>query len=779
MAQYLAKRDDQLRRAWTKRLRPDLWTVDFPRPMMAAITVPELDVLRLELDFLTKADLAGLIWASEDRVSHPLLSYEELRDYRHVRLAFDWVAGPGVMPLDALNGAVLTIEGRDGDGGARNWYVRLWNYATGAPAAARVELDFNDLRAGFGLDGESVFAGDIDRMFISVVPEAYDGSDAALTARLSTSVELRNFRVDGHRSMMRIGDAFLPEHALSMCSGYDDSYNQAPERLVEQWQALGYRRLVTHYVGMSHFPVLQHVGGGRFEAAGGICGSALAWHRRLLRALGETGMTAILSLSFELFDAYAPQDWAQRDTTGVRALTGWDPPSTLLSPCNGGAMAWLQGVAGGFAALAAAETGAVQFQVGEPWWWVGPSGRPCFYDAATVAAWQAETGGAPPVMADVEGVRLPQEQLWLDWLGAQLARACRDVRVAAAGAAGSVPFRSHLLFYAPQVLGAARPDLARANMPVGWAYPEWDVLQLEDYDFVVLDDQGGQRRARAAVREALGYPLADQHYFAGFVAAAEGAAREWPRIGAAAEAAQLREVAEVFVWAWPQVARDGFTWIADGRQLQEDEVEGFHDVRFPLAVGFDAVGGPEFATQVAELASGHEQRNLLWAQARLRYDAGLGVRSEADLEKVVGFFRARRGQAFAFRFRDPMDWSSAEIASDIGPRDQLLGTGDGLVTRFPLVKRYGAPEMEEVRRITRPVAGSVRVSVAGQEVTAGWTLEDGGMVQFEVPPAAQAEVCAGYLFDVPVRFASDRLDVSVSGVRSGEIQSIPLVEVRE
>lgn len=778
MAQYLAKREDQLRRVWTKRLRPDLWTVDFPRPMMAAITVPALDVLRLDLDFLTRADLAGLIWASEDQLSHPLLGYETLRDYRHVRLAFDWVASAGVMPLNALNGPVLTIEGRDDAGVARSWYVRLWNYATGGPASAHVELDFNELRAGFGLDGEPVFAGDIDRMFISVVPEGYDGSAAALAAPVSASVELRNFRVDGHRSMMRIGDAFLPEHALSMCSGYDDSYNQAPARLVAQWQALGYRRLVTHYVGMSHFPALQHVGDGRFEAAGGVCGSALAWHRQLLRALAEAGMTAILSLSFELFDAYAPEGWAQRDTTGARALTGWEPPSTLLSPCNAAAMAWLQGIAGEFAALAAQETGAVQFQVGEPWWWVGPSGRPCFYDAATVAAWQAENT-APPLMTDVEGVRTAPERAWLDWLGARLAQACDNVRAAAATAAGGAEFQSHLLFYAPQVLAAARPDLVRANMPVGWAYPAWDVLQLEDYDFVVLDDQGGQRRARAAVREALGYPVADQHYFSGFVADSGRAATEWPRIGAAAAAAQLRGVAEVFVWAWPQVARDGFTWIADGRQLQEDEVEGFHDVRFPLAVGFDAVGGPEFATQVAELASGHEQRNLLWAQARLRYDAGLGVRSEEDLAQVVGFFRARRGQAFAFRFRDPMDWSSSGVGADVGPGDQLLGVGDGLVTRFPLVKRYGAPGMEEVRRITRPVAGSVRVAVGGAEAAAGWALEDGGIVQFDDPPAVGAEVRAGFLFDVPVRFASDRLDVSVSGVRSGEIQSVPLVEVRE
>ncbi len=46
-------------------------------------------------------------------------------------------------------------------------------------------------------------------------------------------------------------------------------------------------------------------------------------------------------------------------------------------------------------------------------------------------------------------------------------------------------------------------------------------------------------------------------------------------------------------------------------------------------------------------------------------------------------------------------------------------------------------------------------------------------VQITRPFAALEE------FDVPVRLASDRMDVSLSGVRSGEIPSVPLVEVRE
>ncbi len=779
MAHYLAAVADQVRQGWEKRFRPELWTIDFPRPMMAALTVPQPGTLRLDLDFLTASDLAGLIWSSVDQWSHPLLAYETRRDYRGVALEFDWVAGPGVMPLDALNGPVLTVEGRDETGAARTWYVRLWNYAQGTATAAHVRLDFDAMLAGFAGEGGPVFAGDIDRLFLSVVPEGFDGTDTALAAPVTSFVELRDLRATGAASMMRVGDAFLPEHGLRICSGYDDSYHQPPERLVEQWQALGYRQLATHYVGMSHFPALRHAGGGRYEVTAGLCAAARAWHQALLRAAGKARMQLILSLSLELFDAYAPAAWAQRDADGNRALTGWDPPSTLLSPCNAAAVGWLSAVAAELAGLAAAAQERVLFQVGEPWWWVGPSGAPCFYDAATVSRWTTEKGAAPPVMRDVAGARTAGERQWLDWLGERLADACAAVRGAARTAAGSKPFVSHMLFYAPQVLDAGQPDLHRANMPSGWAAPEWDVLQLEDYEFVTGGNGWGLRRAREAVTEALRYPLDRQHYFSGFVLDRSSAEADWPKIADAAAAAQLLGVAEVFVWAWPQIARDGFAWTADAGAGEEADVDGFHDVRFPLSLGFEASGGPEFSTQVAELASGHEQRNLLWAEGRLRYDAGLGVRSEADLALLLAFFRARRGQAFAFRFRDPMDSLSSESGHGVAATDQLLGVGDGQTTRFPLVKRYGVPGAEEVRRITRPDPPTVRVAVGGVEAVSGWLLGEGGAIEFETPPPLAAEVRAGFAFDVPVRFAVDRLDVSLSGVSSGEIPSIPLVEVRE
>jgi uncharacterized protein (TIGR02217 family) len=554
--------------------------------------------------------------------------------------------------------------------------------------------------------------------------------------------------------------------------------------MLEDMLALGWRGRLVHYVGMSHFPALA------WDAAAGaylvrsdvpLCGPALAWHRDFVARALAMGFEPVLSLSFELLDQHCPDAWAQRNAAGTRGLTGYEPPSALLSPAESDAMAWLQAVARTFAQMMIEAGAVVRFQIGEPWWWVGPDLAPCLYDAATVALWQASAGGPPPMIEDVRGPLWAEARDYLDWCGALLGSATlalRDaVRDEVADGAGAELL---LLFYAPQVLDLAAPELLRANLPLAWAAPAFDVLQLEDYEFVTREDLAGQRRARDVVAARLGYPLADQHYFSGFAEHPD----DWPAIMTAAGAALRRGVAEVFIWAWPQVARDGLVAfsVAGGTAAGgEDEVDGFHDVLFPLELGMGATGGPAFLTQVAVTGSGHEQRNQQWADARLRFDAGPGVRSEAELAALIGFFRARRGQAFGFRFRDPLDHGSAAWGQAVGPLDQPLGVGDGTRTRFRLMKTYpdGDAEGGQQRVITRPVPDSVRVAVAGVEQTSGWSLEPGGWIEFAEAPAAGAVVSAGYLFDVPVRFADDGLAISLPAWRAGEVPSVPLVALRE
>ncbi|RMD49134.1 MAG: TIGR02217 family protein [Alphaproteobacteria bacterium] len=207
----------------------------------------------------------------------------------------------------------------------------------------------------------------------------------------------------------------------------------------------------------------------------------------------------------------------------------------------------------------------------------------------------------------------------------------------------------------------------------------------------------------------------------------------------------------------------------------------FHEVRFPASLSFGSLGGPVRRTEIVTLESGHEARNTPWAEARRRYDAGVAMRSLDDLETLIAFFEARRGQLHGFRWKDWADYKSARPSAPVTALDQQIGVGDGERRAFQLVKRYGAPPHEHLRVITKPVAGTVRVAVAGDELVEGvdWEVDVTiGVITFATAPGDGAEVTAGFEFDVPVRFDTDRISVSVARFRAGEVPSVPVVEIR-
>jgi uncharacterized protein (TIGR02217 family) len=751
MAYWLAPAGGAKQIGPVKRFDARYWSVNFPRPMMASVVTTAPQALRVDCVFYKADDLAGLIWEAEDRFDHPLLAYETNRDFRGCRLSFRWRSG-GVLPLDAVNGPTLTIEGRDEAGAPRSWFVRLWNYAQGTGEDSLVAIDFDALAGGWAPD-DPVWAGDIERMFISLVPPGFTGAGEPLATPREGWAELTGIACDGPGSVLEAGETLVPEHGLRIATGYDDHYHLTPERVLRNVLQLGYRGTINHYVGMSHYFRLEALGGGFYVSlAGGVLnGPCAAWHRDFSARAKALGFELILSLSYEVLDQHCWNDWKQRAEDGSPALTGWDPPSALLSPAHGGAMGYLRLVARAFCAIAAEAGLRVRFQIGEPWWWVRPDGRICLYDAATAAAI------APASIPDVRGSLDAAQRATLDSAGTLLAAS--TAALAEAVRADHPDMESLLLVYLPTVLDG--PEARRANLPPGWAAPAFDRLQLEDYDWTTAGNAGASERGIAEAQARLGYPPAQQHYFAGFVLRPEERAA-WQPIARAVAAARRRGAAEVFVWALPQVLRDGFTWFDPG----EDEVDSFDDVRFPIAVGREASVEPAFSTAIVTTASGAEQRNSDWADARLRFDAGPGVRGEAELKALIEFFRARRGAAVGFRFQDPFD-HEAEA--------QTIGSGDGVATEFPLVKHYGT----QVRRITRPVAGTVRIRVAGEERVTGWTLGPLGVVRFETPPAAGASIEASFDFDVPVRFAEDRLTLSRATFAAGEIPSVPMIEIRE
>jgi len=769
MAFWLAHQRDGQQSDWIQRFDPRFWTVNFPRPMMASVVTTGPDSLRAEVEFHHADALAGLIWDSGDRHDHPLLRYDTDFDYSRTTLRFRWQSN-GIIPLDAVHGPTLTIEGRDAAEAPRTWYVRLWNYADGSPDDAQVTLPFSALSGGWEAD-DPVWPHDIDRMFVSLAPPGSDPEDdSLLPQRADGWVELSEIDCTGDRPMLAIGDVLLPPHDLSMATAYDDSYNLTPARVLRNIRGLGYRDAIVHYVGMSHYYRLERTGDELLvDATPQLCAPAEAWHASYFALCAEQGYRPIASLSYELFAEHCPPSWQQRFADGTPALTGWVPPSALLSPANAWAMTFLREIAARFVALMLDAGLPAAFQIGEPWWWTTADGRIALYDADARVLF----GGDPPEIADLRQPLTAPEIALLDQAGTALAASTAAMRDAIMDASDDLA-EVMLLVFTPTVLDPAMPELRRANLPPGWAWPDYDRLQLEDYDWLTSGADGLRAAGYATVQQRLGYPAENQDYLAGFVLDPADADTFWPRIDRGIDEAAQRGVARRFVWALPQVARDGYTRLPNSG---DHAMQAFDDLLYPLALGRDAGVSAEFSTSIALTASGHERRASHWSDARLHFDVGPGIRSEAELGTLIAFFRARRGAARGFRLRDPFDFSSNGMTGTPQPEDQLLALGDGESTRFQLRKLYGADE-PQMRPITRPRAVSVVVSVAAVQV-ANWALEEGGWIVFDTAPPAEVEVRAGFTFDVPVRFATDRLDISAASFAAGEAPSVTLVEIRE
>ncbi|MDI7775378.1 DUF2460 domain-containing protein [Asticcacaulis sp. EMRT-3] len=203
-------------------------------------------------------------------------------------------------------------------------------------------------------------------------------------------------------------------------------------------------------------------------------------------------------------------------------------------------------------------------------------------------------------------------------------------------------------------------------------------------------------------------------------------------------------------------------------------MSGFHEVSFPARLAFGSGAGIERRTEITALASGYERRISPWALGRRHYLVGAGIRSLVDATELLSFFEAREGQLYGFRFRDFADCKSCALNLTPGPLDQLLGTGDGATAQFALRKAYGAVW----RPVAKPVAGTARVAVGGVETTA-FTLDDTtGLMTLATPPASGAAVTAGFVFDTPVRFDSDRIDLTLESFDAGRVTAVAMVEIR-
>jgi uncharacterized protein (TIGR02217 family) len=209
----------------------------------------------------------------------------------------------------------------------------------------------------------------------------------------------------------------------------------------------------------------------------------------------------------------------------------------------------------------------------------------------------------------------------------------------------------------------------------------------------------------------------------------------------------------------------------------------FHNVIFPEDYSQGAVGGPEFRTTVVSTGSGYEQRNVDWASARCRWDLSRLLYDPATRDATIAFFRARKGRAHSFLFKDWADyfvgmaWNTTTKTLDhTGAHNFAVGNGSQTV--FDIYKVYNSGGFTEARRITRP-RSAIRVYLNGVNQGSGFTVDySTGRITFSTPPANGVNVGWGGEFYVPVRFDTDALSMEYVSPTVGDAP-LPVVEVRE
>jgi uncharacterized protein (TIGR02217 family) len=214
----------------------------------------------------------------------------------------------------------------------------------------------------------------------------------------------------------------------------------------------------------------------------------------------------------------------------------------------------------------------------------------------------------------------------------------------------------------------------------------------------------------------------------------------------------------------------------------------FVDIYMPGKVaGAPWISSPQTRTKIIANAGGSERRNQDWEHPLMRFVAPEAIAREWSVVwGLIVHWRIMRGPHRSWPARDPMDFSSCDLTRPNqvptpSATDQAIGTGDGFTERFQLTKTYSLGPETYVRTVHLPVLASVIVAVDGIVADpATYTVSrPGGVVQFVTAPDEDAEITAGFLFDVEVRFESDdALEAILRAHRAAGFADLTLIEVR-
>lgn len=200
-------------------------------------------------------------------------------------------------------------------------------------------------------------------------------------------------------------------------------------------------------------------------------------------------------------------------------------------------------------------------------------------------------------------------------------------------------------------------------------------------------------------------------------------------------------------------------------------------LRFPTTISYGSSGGPEYSTDIVEVSSGNEQRNSNWQYPKFSTDVAHAARTKKQNNELINFFHLARGRANTFRFKDAADFEADITQGILG----LTGLGDG-GTVYQMYKKYSSGSNSQLRKITRPVASTVKVYKNGSEltITSDYTIAaETGVITLASSASGSDTLTWTGEFDIHCRFDIDKMVGEHIAPNIFGWNSIPIIEVRE
>ena len=565
------------------RFSPIYWRIDGPQTMSFAITNYGNG---FEASFRSRManDLVGISWDSSDTKDHKFLAYETKYSYAGVVWDFD-IELSASMPV--LNNPsltpTLTVYYKD-NGIDKIAYIVLFNYANNPSSrTAHIRINWDTVKAGFSAT-DSFPVTNIQRISFSGFTSDYNSQSATpLSQPKDGYIRVTNSVVTGTNAKLNLSRVVVPQHNYGICTSYDDHYDLNPQRLVNNMVALGYKGLVNHYCGMSHYPEMTwktdinkwQIPDTMVTGEAVVNSCTRKWHEKYAQALHNASMQPIFGVSFEMYSLGANEYWAQRDWNNNLGRTGYEPPSYFFSLSHQNALAYLHKVFIEFADAMVAGGCDVNMQIGEPWWWYNTgTNLPCVYDYPTKLAFNADTGLYAPDLGTIyeamNKTGTPYDE-FKTWLRNKLGQTCQDIRTVIKAKYSSAKV-SPLIFF-PSIQSPIQTLATYINYPSQhYSYPNFDYMMTEAYDWLLEArlDLAHQAVSQIPI-QGLGYPANKVIYLSGFVpdesiAYIYGFDKNkpyrmpiWQRIFGDMKNNVSLGLIKQFIWAYPQVMFDSIT----------------------------------------------------------------------------------------------------------------------------------------------------------------------------------------------------------------------------